>query len=481
MNSKIFRQYEGPWAKKPYPGKGYKVSGAGCGLVALTHAAIEQESKKDWTPENLRKYMINKGYVTYGNGTTWNGMFQTMKYLGYSDTKWITEAMPMKDAFTELNKGNRIGIILFYGGYSKRKKKWYRTPDGTVWTTSGHYIFFGDYKVENGKHWFNLKDSGGRKHDGWYCYEQSMKGCVGQLWIASRVGVQVTPKKAVKKDGTLEVDGVGGVATVKALQRFLGAPEDGVISSQSSVNKKYFPALKSVAFEEKAKGSYTVLKLQDWLDIFPDGIFGKTTATVLQKKLGVKADGVFGIESMKALQKYLNANKNAKASFPNRTNANKILAEAMKFAWPVKTDKKRWAFKTGSATEVYKLALKKYMGKTSKKALSDCGYFATTCVRAAGVSNTFLALKGNDDPFPAVPSSMYIPFSGAKVPSGILRPGDVIRYKKTSGSQHTYIWLGGGYIAEAGREIRFPVIQKDTSKCNAKNVKHSTIEVIRAK
>lgn len=480
MNSKIFRQYEGPWAKKPYPGKGYKVSGAGCGLVALTHAAIEQEAKQNWTPENLRKYMIKKGYVTYGNGTTWAGMYNTMKYLGYSDTKWITEAMPMKDAFTELNKGNRIGIILFYGGYSKRKKKWYRTPDGTVWTGSGHYIFFGDYKVVDGKHWFNLKDSGGRKHDGWYCYEKSMKGCVGQLWIASRVGAQVTPKKAVQKDGSLTVDGVGGIGTVKALQRFLGAPQDGIISSQSSAAKKFFPALKSVEFKDKPAGSLTVHRLQDWLGVASTGLLNETTIKYLQKRIGAKDDGVFGPDSVKALQKYLNANSKATAVIPDYKEAKEMVAFAKKFCWPAGTAKKYWAYKTGSAIAAFKTALKKYMNKTSKKALSDCGYFVTTCARAAGFSK-FLALKGVDDKFPSVPDGMFVVFSGGKVPANLLRPGDIVRYKKINNGQHTYMYYSYGYIAEGGRESRFPVIKKDTSKCNAKNVKHSTIEVIRAK
>ena len=480
MNSKIFRQYEGPWAKKPYPGKGYKVSGAGCGLVALTHAAIEQEAKKNWTPENLRKYMIGKGYATYGQGTTWSGMYNTMKYLGYSDTKWITEAMPMKDAFTELNKGNRIGIILFYGGYSKRKKKWYRTPDGTVWTGSGHYIFFGDYKVVDGKHWFNLKDSGGRKHDGWYCYEKSMKGCVGQLWIASRVGVQVTPKKAVKKDGSLKVDGIGGIGTVKALQRFLGATQDGIISSQSSAAKKFFPAFKSIEFKDKPSGSLTVHRLQDWLGVASTGLLNETTIKYLQKRIKAEADGVFGPDSMKALQKYLNINSKATAVIPDCKEAKEMVAFAKKFCWPVDTAKKYSAYKTGSAIAAYKTALKKYMAKTSKKALSDCGYFVTTCARAAGFTK-FLALKDNDDPFPKVPDGMFVFFSGGKIPANLLRPGDIVRYKKTNGAQHTYMYYSYGYIAEAGRTVRFPIIQKDTFKCNAKNVKHSTIEVLRAK
>ena len=479
MNSKIFRQYEGAWAKKPYPGKGYTVSGAGCGLVALTHAAIEQEAKKNWTPETLRKYMIKKGYVTYGNGTTWNGMYQTMKYLGYADTKWITEAMPMKDAFTELNKGNRIGIILFYGGYSKRKKKWYRTPDGTVWTGSGHYIFFGDYKVVDGKHWFNLKDSGGRKHDGWYCDEKSMKGCVGQLFIASRVGTQVTPKKAVKKDGSLAIDGVGGIGTVKSLQRFLGCTQDGVISSQNKNAKKFFPAFKSIEFEDKPAGSVTVHRLQDWLGVASTGLLNETTIKYLQKRIKVKDDGVFGPESMKALQKYLNDNSKATAVIPDCAKAKAMVAEAKKYCWPADTAKSKWAYKTGSAIALYKSQLKRYMGKTSKKALSDCGYFVTTCARAVGFGK-FLALKGNSDPFPAVPDGMFVVFSGGKIPANFLRPGDIVRYKKTSGSQHTYMYYNYGYIAEGGREIRFPVIQKDTMKCNSSNVKHSTIQVIRA-
>lgn len=301
MNTKIFRQYDGPWAKKPYPTRGCTVSGAGCGLVALTHIAIEQDRYKNWTPENLRPYMLKHGYAIAGQGTTWNGMTQTLHHLGYENVRYITESTPMKDAFAELNKGNRIGIILFYGGYSKRYKKWYRTPDGTVWTASGHYIMFGSYKYENGKHWFYLKDSGGRKHDGWYSYETSMKGCVGQMWIVERTGVQTTGAP-----GKLTVDGIGGSATIKALQNHLRVYADGLITGQDRNLKKFYPALKAVSFSDNPKGSPTVKVLQANLGISPDGILGKTTIMALQAKLGVKQDGVLGKETMKALQLYLN-------------------------------------------------------------------------------------------------------------------------------------------------------------------------------
>ena len=306
MNKTIFRQYKGSWATKPYPTKKCTVAGAGCGLLALTHIAIEQEAKKNWTPETLRPYMLKHGFAIAGQGTTWNGITKTLHHLGYEKVTYITESTPMKTAFEELNKGNRIGIFLFYGGYSKRKKKWYRTPDGTVWTSSGHYIMFGNYKYENGKHWFYLKDSGGRKHDGWYSYESSMKGCVGQMWIVERTGVQTTSQKAVTSDGKLVVDGIGGTATVKALQKLLKGVADGLITGQDKNLKRYYPALKAVSFSSKPKGSPTIKLLQTALGISPDGILGKTTVTALQKFLGVKADGVLGKATMKALQSYLN-------------------------------------------------------------------------------------------------------------------------------------------------------------------------------
>ena len=163
------------------------------------------------------------------------------------------------------------------------------------------------------------------------------------------------------------------------------------------------------------------------------------------------------------------------------------MAKAKEYAWPSGTSSKKWSYKKGTARATYKAALKKYMGHSSRVSQSDCGYFVSTCVRGAGVSKSFLALKGNKDPFPAVPSTMKIVHKGKKIPSGLLKPGDIIRYKKKSGSQHTLMYLGGGKIAEAGRKIRFPIIHSDvinkkgTKKYNASNIKFSTLQVIRAK
>ena len=192
MNKKIWKQTDSRWAGKYYPNNKSLFGGNGCGCCACVHDAMEQARYKDWTPESLRPWMVNRGFAVQGQGTTWAGMVETLKHIGHDRVVWITESMPMSDAWKELDKGNRIGVILFYGGYSSRKKKYYRTPDGTVWTGNGHYVAFVDYKVDkNGKHWFYTKDSGGRNHDGWYCYETSMKGCAGQVFIVERTGRQV--------------------------------------------------------------------------------------------------------------------------------------------------------------------------------------------------------------------------------------------------------------------------------------------------
>lgn len=163
------------------------------------------------------------------------------------------------------------------------------------------------------------------------------------------------------------------------------------------------------------------------------------------------------------------------------TNAMKLVTKARELCWPYGTAQKKWAYTTGSALVAYKNALKKYMGKSAKISLSDCGYLMTTIVRAAGISSSFVALGSTKASFPVVPGSMKIAFKGKKIPDGTLQAGDIIRYKKTSGSQHTLMYMGAGKIAEAGRKIRFPVIRQDTKKYNASNVKHSTIQVIRAK
>ena len=163
---------------------------------------------------------------------------------------------------------------------------------------------------------------------------------------------------------------------------------------------------------------------------------------------------------------------------PEPTGAEKIVAKAKEFAWTYGTAAKTYAYKTGSAKAAYKTALKKWMNKTAKISQSDCGYFVTTCVRASGVSTSFLALPAKaSQAYPAVPSTMTIVSKGGV---GTLQKGDIIRYRKTNNHQHTVIYMGDGLIAHASRSHAFPRISKSKPWTNS-NVKKSTIQVLRAK
>lgn len=119
----------------------------------------------------------------------------------------------------------------------------------------------------------------------------------------------------------LTVDGIGGAATVKAMQRFFGTTQDGVISGQLKTQAKYYPALKSVKYG--SGGSPCIKNLQRWTGVTQDGILGQKTVKAWQKKIGVTADGIFGTNSMKAWQKYLN--EHDKAIYPEKTKEEKIL------------------------------------------------------------------------------------------------------------------------------------------------------------
>ena len=116
-----------------------------------------------------------KQYAVSGNGTRWDGIDAGLKkYIGN-----VKRFSDMTAFWNEVSKGNRVGVVLFRSGTA---------PDSTVWTSSGHYVAFVNFKVTNGKHYLYTKDSGGRLHDGWYCYETSMKGCIQFLWTAVKPG-----------------------------------------------------------------------------------------------------------------------------------------------------------------------------------------------------------------------------------------------------------------------------------------------------
>lgn len=183
MNSKIYRQTNSKWNSLPYPTKASSFGGNGCGACSVLHCIIEQEKYKDWTPKKIQPYM--KEHAVEGQGTTWSGIKEGLKHFGMKNVKWFDRSAPMSDVWTELNKKNRVGVILFVktDGYGNIIRC--TGPDGTCWTAGGHYVAFLDYKIKDKKHYFYMKDSGDRKNDGWFCYETSMKGCCSQVWTCT--------------------------------------------------------------------------------------------------------------------------------------------------------------------------------------------------------------------------------------------------------------------------------------------------------
>lgn len=271
MNTKIIRQLDPSVANWAYPTKSSSFGGNGCGCCACYHVLIEQPWQSDYSLNTLRKWMINQGFAVSGQGTTWSGINETLKHIGHKNVVWVGRNDPMSKAWKELNKGNRIGVLLVSNG---------KTPNSTVWTASGHYVAFTDYRLlSNGQHQFYIKDSGFRQHDGWYTYEYSLKNALPQLWIVERISVDATkyrPKKpytgrmpsgTIKKGskglqvkrlqiflnwclGTkLGVDGDAGVNTIKALcvfQKTYKLDVDGVFGANSlkkakAVVAKYAP------------------------------------------------------------------------------------------------------------------------------------------------------------------------------------------------------------------------------------------------
>ena len=301
MNKNIYRQADSRWASLPYP-KGSTFGGCGCGCCACLHVLIELDKYTNWTPKDLRPYMVNQGFAIKNQGTLWAGITKTLQHYGFS----VINHPNMTSVWNTLkDRKYKFGVILFRSG----------TRGGVTWTTGGHYVAFVDYKIQNGKHYFYCKDSGGRHHDGWYCYETTMQGLIPQIWTANppagSIGggatpVTPTPTPAPSSD-KLVVDGKFGPASIKALQKKLGTTQDGKISGQLSSLKKYHPGFSS-GISYGSGGSAAIKALQKLLGLSsPDGQLGPNTIKALQKSLGLSdPDGYWGPNTSKAVQKWLN-------------------------------------------------------------------------------------------------------------------------------------------------------------------------------
>lgn len=263
----VYLQGFEPWDSMKYAGNS-TVAQSGCGLLSITHAALELDEFADYDPTDLIDFM--RKYSEKGKGTLRKGIPAGLEHLGYEYIKQYEGDMvggDMKPFFEELKKGDRIAIILFNNPTrNENPPKVTPAPDGTVWTSKGHYCFAGGMKYVKSRYYLQIKDSSGR-HCGWYSYTKSMKGCIRCMWTA-KIPQQVInlPARGYFQKGDRDPE-------VRKIQSFL---------------KKYG----FVSPKIKCLGNYLT----------------KTTAGVrkFQKKYNLTVDGKFGAE---CLRKYIELTK----------------------------------------------------------------------------------------------------------------------------------------------------------------------------
>ena len=312
MNSTNYKQYDTRWAKLGYPKSPYFIKDCGCGEVAICNVIIELDKYKNETPKTIQPY-CKQFAAPNGNGTYFAGIPKMMEHYGLTEVK---EHQTMNSLWNELAKGNRVAIYLMgnrRGG-----------SQGIHWTGSAHFVCSVDYKVSGNKHLVYVKDSNSTSpsRNGWISYEDNMRGDVSRVWSGKLNGTLYAAKTTpIYDDAPLAVDGVGGINTVRHLQKFLGVTMTDGITIRKDL-QKYVPSLTAYDY---GNGSPTVKAMQRWLGMKdPDGLWGSNTSKALQRVVGVSQDGIFGTNSMKALQQYLNIHK--KAVYPEETLIDKELA-----------------------------------------------------------------------------------------------------------------------------------------------------------
>lgn len=276
-------------------------------------------------------------------------------------------------------------------------------------------------------------------------------------------------------DKVLAVDGDFQYQSIGGLQKLVGAKTDTIL------------------------GLNTVKKTQTYFGAKPDGAWGTATSKKIQSRLAKegyytgKIDGEFGEKSVVGLQRFINAKVYPSAKKPSASsstvtkpttatssNADKLVAKMKELAWAYGTAKSKYEYKTGAPTSACSAAMKKY-GYSTKSKMSDCGNFVNTVVRSSGVDTSFTSLHAVKTPFPKSEAKFNIVHSGKAIPSGLLKAGDIIRYKKTSGGQHAMFYFGDGKVCDAGLHNRFGNIRKDEKRYAGSKVKKSTIQVLRVK
>lgn len=291
----------------------------------------------------------------------------------------------------------------------------------------------------------------------------------------------------------LSVDGIGGEATVRAMQRFFGTPQDGVLSGQSKAQAKHYPALKAVEYGKG--GSPCVKKLQKWLGVTQDGIIGEKTVKKWQYVIGVDNDGIFGEASVKAWQKYLNAND--KAVYPKTPTKTPAKAPTVEQTWVQKAN--AWAEKIAKDNSWHYVVWSKN-AKTHECPIChnhlkgkyhgwNCIGFSFAYLHHGGglkchcwngvIDNAFMTKLRTMDKTKALKELKkkigldnidLIRNGGKTIPQSMMKAGDLcITYDSKGKATHIYPYIGNGYMIDCGhwKDTKKQIAKRKASPCKA--------------
>lgn len=119
-----------------------------------------------------------------------------------------------------------------------------------------------------------------------------------------------TASESRPQPGKIEVDGYFGPDTVRLLQATLGTEQDGVVSNQDSRDMSAIGGVPSTAWQVGQGGSDVIAALQSKVGVEADRYFGPNTCRALQRYLGTEQDGVLSRPSacVREMQRRLNSN-----------------------------------------------------------------------------------------------------------------------------------------------------------------------------
>lgn len=314
-----YKQADSRWGSKNYNGSS-TMAQAGCGAASVAMLAYAVDGKTN--PWDVAKYMKAHGYAIRNNGTAWAGIPAAMKAFGLKDVKEINVNTSMENVWKYLAKGY-CAVFLFRSG--KR--------GGITWTTSGHYVAVTGYKVKDGKHYLYTRDSGGRNHTGWYCYETQMRGLIPKVWVGLVEKKEEKPvskptgkysgtiaKPTLKRGSTgvqveylqrflnwylgikLKIDRDFGAATEEALEKFQvaeGLVKDGIYGTKSYANAKAYK--KASESTTPTNTTYKVIDISywqqsvDWGKVAKDGVKGAVlrASYTAQSSFSLSKDSTF--------------------------------------------------------------------------------------------------------------------------------------------------------------------------------------------